>query len=98
MDKSGYLLVKNSLGAISNLSSEGEVLRTESDSYYRATLDFYGVFRLYTHPKNFTGSQTWTATWYVPENICLNIVDTFESGPCGYNSICSLRAYGKPEC
>ncbi|KAK7851577.1 g-type lectin s-receptor-like serine/threonine-protein kinase lecrk1 [Quercus suber] len=98
MDKSGYLLVKNSLGAISNLSSEGEVLRTESDSYYRATLDFDGVFRLYTHPKNFTGSQTWTATWYVPENICLNIVDTFRSGPCGYNSICSLRAYGKPEC
>ncbi|KAK7856173.1 g-type lectin s-receptor-like serine/threonine-protein kinase lecrk3 [Quercus suber] len=42
MDKSGYLLVKNSLGAISNLSSEGEVLRTESDSYYRATLDFDG--------------------------------------------------------
>nr|POF11303.1 g-type lectin s-receptor-like serine/threonine-protein kinase lecrk3 [Quercus suber] len=82
MDKSGYLLVKNSLGAISNLSSEGEVLRTESDSYYRATLDFDGVFRLYTHPKNFTGSQTWTAT----------------CGPCGYNSICSLRAYGKPEC
>nr|XP_023883923.1 G-type lectin S-receptor-like serine/threonine-protein kinase LECRK1 [Quercus suber] len=98
MDKSGYLLVKNSLGAISNLSSEGEVLRTESDSYYRATLDFDGVFRLYAHPKNFTGSQTWSAIRYVPKNICLNIVDTFGSGPCGYNSICSLRAYGKPEC
>ncbi|KAL4601324.1 hypothetical protein ACB092_11G264400 [Castanea dentata] len=98
LDKSGYLQVKNSLGAISNLSSKGEVLRTESDSYYRATLDFDGVFRLYTHPKNFTGDQTWSATWYAPENICLDILDTFGSGPCGYNSICSLRAYGKPEC
>ncbi|KAK4591673.1 hypothetical protein RGQ29_016204 [Quercus rubra] len=98
LDKSGYLQVKNSLGGISNLSSKGEVLRTESHSYYRATLDFDGVFRLYTHPKNFTGNQTWSATWYVPENICLNIVDTFGSGPCGYNSICLLRAYGKPEC
>ncbi|KAM4082615.1 hypothetical protein ACJW30_11G188600 [Castanea mollissima] len=98
MDKSGYLLVKNSLGGISNLSSEGEVLRTESDSYYRATLDFNGVFRLYTHPKNFTGNQTWSAIQYVPKNICLDILDTFGSGPCGYNSICSLRAYGEPEC
>ncbi|XP_050284396.1 G-type lectin S-receptor-like serine/threonine-protein kinase LECRK1 [Quercus robur] len=98
MDKSGYLLVKNSLGGISNLSSEGEVLMTESDSYYRATLDFNGVFRLYSHPKNFTGNQTWSAIRYVPENICLDILDTFGSGPCGYNSICSLRAYGEPEC
>ncbi|KAK4591672.1 hypothetical protein RGQ29_016203 [Quercus rubra] len=98
MDKSGYLLGKNSLGGISNLSSEGEVLRTESDSYYRATLDFDGVFRLYIHPKNFTGKQTWSAIWYVPENICLNIVDTFGSGPCGYNSICIIGAYGMPEC
>ncbi|KAF3943245.1 hypothetical protein CMV_030175 [Castanea mollissima] len=98
MDKSGYLLVKNSPGAISNLSLEGEVLRTDSDSYYRATLDFDGVFRLYTHPKNFTGNQTWSATWYAPDNICLDILDTLGSGPCGYNSICSLRAYGKPEC
>ena len=29
LDKSGYLQVKNSLGGISNLSSKGEVLRTE---------------------------------------------------------------------
>nr|POE80573.1 g-type lectin s-receptor-like serine/threonine-protein kinase lecrk1 [Quercus suber] len=98
MDKSGYLLIKSSLGAISNLSSEGEVLRTDSDSYYRATLDFDGVFRLCTHPKNFTGDQTWSAIRYVPENICLNILDTFGSDPCGYNSICSLRANGKPDC
>ncbi|XP_030967054.1 G-type lectin S-receptor-like serine/threonine-protein kinase LECRK3 [Quercus lobata] len=98
LDKSGYLQVKNSLGGISNLSSKGEVLRTDSDSYYRATLDFDGVFRLYTHPKNFTGNQTWSATWYVPENICLDIYDTFGSGPCGYNSICSLVAHGMPEC
>ncbi|XP_030940642.1 G-type lectin S-receptor-like serine/threonine-protein kinase LECRK1 [Quercus lobata] len=98
MDKSGYLLVKSSLGAISNLSSEGEVLTTDSDSYYRATLDFVGVFRLYTHPKNFTGKQTWSAIRYVPKNICLNIVDTFGSGPCGYNSICIIGAYGMPVC
>ncbi|KAM4082230.1 hypothetical protein ACJW30_11G155700 [Castanea mollissima] len=96
LDKSGYLQVKNSLGGISNLSSKGIVLKT--DSYYRATLDFDGVFRLYTHPKNFTGNQTWSATWYVPENICLGIYDNYGSGPCGYNSLCSLGANGMPEC
>uniref|UniRef100_A0A2N9I293 Receptor-like serine/threonine-protein kinase n=1 Tax=Fagus sylvatica TaxID=28930 RepID=A0A2N9I293_FAGSY len=80
--------------SISNLSTQ--VLRI--DSYYRATLDFDGIFRLYAYPKNFTGNQSWSAIWHVPENICLNIVDTLGSGPCGYNSICSLGAFGKPEC
>uniref|UniRef100_A0A2N9EQ58 non-specific serine/threonine protein kinase n=1 Tax=Fagus sylvatica TaxID=28930 RepID=A0A2N9EQ58_FAGSY len=94
LDKSGYLQVKNSQGSISNLSTQ--VLRI--DSYYRATLDFDGIFRLYAYPKNFTGNQSWSAIWYVPENICLDIFDTFGSGSCGYNNICSLGAYGKPEC
>ena len=47
--KSGYLQVKNSQGNISNLTSEGAVFKT--DSYYRATLDFDGVFRFYAHPR-----------------------------------------------
>jgi hypothetical protein len=80
--------------SISNLSTQ--VLRI--DSYYRATLDFDGIFRLYAYPKNFTGNQSWSAIWYVPENICLDIYDTLGSGACGFNSICSLGAHGKPVC
>ncbi|KAK7858627.1 g-type lectin s-receptor-like serine/threonine-protein kinase lecrk3 [Quercus suber] len=44
LDKSGYLQ-----GNISNLTSKGAVFKT--DSYYRATLDFDGVFRFYAYPR-----------------------------------------------
>jgi hypothetical protein len=94
LDKSGYLQVKNSQGSISNLSTPVKRI----DSYYRATLDFDGIFRLYAYPKNFTGNQSWSAIWHVPDNICIDIYDTYGSGPCGFNSMCSLGDYGKPEC
>jgi hypothetical protein len=97
LDKSGYLQIRSSRSQnTSNLTSKGVVIG--ADSYYRATLDFDGIFRLYAHPKNFTGNDSWSAIWYVPDNICLSIYDSFGSGPCGYNSICALGPFGKPEC
>lgn len=98
LDKSGYLQVRRSPGgSISNLTSKNVV--TRADSYYRATLDFDGVFRLYAYSKKFTGNQSWTNIWYAPDNICLDIFDTFGSGPCGYNSLCTLGPRnGEPDC
>ncbi|KAG6655434.1 G-type lectin S-receptor-like serine/threonine-protein kinase LECRK4 [Carya illinoinensis] len=98
LDKSGNLQIRNSpSGNISNLTSES--MANGEDSYYRATLDFDGVFRLYAHPKKFNNSnQSWSTVWYVPENICLSIRDIFGSGPCGYNSICELAPYSKINC
>lgn len=97
LDMSGHLQIRNSRSQnTSNLTSEGVVIR--ADSYYKATLDFDGIFRLYAHPKNFSGNDSWSAIWYVPDNICLNIFDALGSGPCGYNSICSLGGFGKPDC
>jgi hypothetical protein len=99
LDKSGYLQIRNSLSQnTSNLTmSKGHVIRADSN-YYKATLDFDGILRVYAHPKNFTGNDGWSAIWYVPDNICLSIYDTFGSGPCGYNSICELAEFGKPDC
>jgi tRNA A-37 threonylcarbamoyl transferase component Bud32 len=98
LDRSGYLQIRNSGSQnISNLTiSKGLVIR--GASYYKATLDFDGIFRLYAHPKKFTGKVSWSAISYVPDNICMSILDTLGSGPCGYNSICALSQFGKPDC
>ncbi|KAF4374940.1 hypothetical protein G4B88_004691 [Cannabis sativa] len=42
-----------------------------ADYYYRATLDFDGVFTTYSHPKNFTKESDWSVVWSIPDNICL---------------------------
>jgi tRNA A-37 threonylcarbamoyl transferase component Bud32 len=99
LDKSGYLQIRNSLSQnTSNLTmSKGHVIRADSN-YYKATLDFDGILRVYAHPKNFTRNDGWSAIWYVPDNICLSIFDIVGSGPCGYNSICALGPFGKPDC
>ncbi|XP_059434672.1 G-type lectin S-receptor-like serine/threonine-protein kinase LECRK4 [Corylus avellana] len=100
LDESGYLHIWNSRSHnTSNLTmSKGIVMRPDSN-YYKATLDFDGIFRVYAHPKNVsTGNGRWYEIWYVPENICLSIYDSFGGGPCGYNSICKLGPLGKPDC
>ncbi|XP_027362621.1 G-type lectin S-receptor-like serine/threonine-protein kinase LECRK3 [Abrus precatorius] len=59
--------------------------------YYRATLDFNGVFTEYAHPRNTGGNQGWTIVRYVPDNICTAIFSDTGSGACGYNSYCSMQ-------
>ena len=72
------------------------VVNSQTDYYYRATLDFDGVFTLYSHPKTSIGS--WTVVWSVPENICTDIfLEKGGIGACGFNSICTLKD-SRPTC
>ncbi|KAK7252696.1 hypothetical protein RIF29_36834 [Crotalaria pallida] len=65
--------------------------------YYRATLDFYGVFTQYAHSRDSNAQQGWTIMRYVPGNICTQIFNDFGSGSCGYNSYCSMENQ-RPTC
>ncbi|CAA2975255.1 G-type lectin S-receptor-like serine threonine-kinase RLK1 [Olea europaea subsp. europaea] len=102
---SGYQLVFNERGLLYVLkrNRERKVLTTESsipttsDHHHRATLDFDGVFRMYYHPKNFSGDPGWTVADYWPENICMEINGEKGSGACGYNSVCRPEN-GRPIC
>ncbi|KAK4262561.1 hypothetical protein QN277_028109 [Acacia crassicarpa] len=68
-------------------------------NYYRATLDYYGVFTLYSHPKESNEAQVWSVAGYVPNNICETIFGEMGSGSCGYNSYCSWDDNNKrPTC
>lgn len=69
-----------------------------SDYYHRVTLNFDGVLNQYYHPKTATGNPKWTALWSQPDNICVDIVGKEGIGACGFNSICTLNDYGRPEC
>ncbi|KAL8545055.1 hypothetical protein ACS0TY_005309 [Phlomoides rotata] len=62
-----------------------------SENYYRASLDFDGVFTLYYHPRNSGSNQSWSAAGSLPENICSSIDGGKGSGACGYNSVCRLE-------
>ncbi|KAL1546671.1 G-type lectin S-receptor-like serine/threonine-protein kinase LECRK4 [Salvia divinorum] len=62
-----------------------------SDNYYRATLDWDGVFAQYYHPKSFGNSPGWQVAGSWPDNICMNINGDTGSGACGYNSVCNIE-------
>ncbi|CAN6693444.1 unnamed protein product [Malus baccata var. baccata] len=69
------------------------------DNYIRATLDFDGIFALYSHPKNFTGNASWSnPLWYKPDDICLTLREVLGVGVCGYNSVCKLKPDNRPTC
>lgn len=59
-----------------------------AENYYRATLNFDGVFTHYYHPRTFTGNPGWTPLLNLPNNICTSITGNTGSGVCGYNSVC----------
>jgi len=65
--------------------------------YYRATLDYNGVFTQYSHPRDTKAKQGWTIMRYVPDNICTAISNEMGSGTCGYNSYCSMENQ-RPTC
>ncbi|KAL3850075.1 hypothetical protein ACJIZ3_011957 [Penstemon smallii] len=95
---SGYQVLFNERASISIRRRNGQQtilsLRSippASDFYYRATLEFYGVFTQYYHPRSFSGNPGWTPASSWPTNICLNIDGDKGSGACGYNSVCRLE-------
>ncbi|KAA8526027.1 hypothetical protein F0562_007873 [Nyssa sinensis] len=66
--------------------------------YYRATLDFDGVFRKYAYPRSSIEDQRWSVVQYIPENICMALTHTQQgSGACGFNSYCQAES-GTPSC
>ncbi|XP_068311577.1 G-type lectin S-receptor-like serine/threonine-protein kinase RLK1 [Pyrus communis] len=68
------------------------------DSYIRATLDFDGIFTLYSYPKNFTGIASWSPLWYKPDDICQALMESMGVGVCGYNSVCKMNQDHRPTC
>ncbi|KAI3886716.1 hypothetical protein MKX03_011138 [Papaver bracteatum] len=103
--KSGYEAVFNQSGYIyvnirdrtKKLLSPKNILPI-SDVYYRATLEFDGVFTQYSHPRRKNEEQVWSIVWLVPDNICLGIVGVRGTGACGYNSYCRLTSERRPSC
>ncbi|RZC85406.1 hypothetical protein C5167_041590 [Papaver somniferum] len=95
-NQSGYIYVNLSDGTKRFLSTEN--LLPISDVYYRATLDFDGVFTQYSHPRSKNGEQVWSTVWSIPDNICVAIGGVRGAGACGYNSYCRLTSDRRPHC
>ncbi|KAG5539961.1 hypothetical protein RHGRI_020258 [Rhododendron griersonianum] len=92
---SGFQLVFSQSGDIYILLGNGGTfplwpyIFPNSSNYYRATLDFDGVFREYAYPKSSVGNESWSVVGYIPENICADLTtNDLGSGACGYNSYC----------
>ncbi|KAI3847933.1 hypothetical protein MKW92_002137 [Papaver armeniacum] len=97
--ESGDIYIVSGNGNRTNLTWNPEYIFPDSGLYYRATLDFDGVFRQYSHPKTVSGStQSWTIERSIPENICLQLNGRLGSGVCGYNSYCNVTGDGTPTC
>ncbi|GAV88993.1 B_lectin domain-containing protein/Pkinase_Tyr domain-containing protein/PAN_2 domain-containing protein [Cephalotus follicularis] len=90
-----YILQMN--GDIAPFPSWDPVPASTADYYYRATLDFDGVFTQYAYPKNSNTNDSWQPLQSIPENICKDIYNDVGSGACGYNSYCSIQNR-KPSC
>ncbi|XP_059431142.1 G-type lectin S-receptor-like serine/threonine-protein kinase RLK1 [Corylus avellana] len=74
-------------------------LSTGNNLYYRGTLNFDGIFTLYSHPRTSAGNESWTPIWSVPNNICEDIPVGSMTGVCGYNSVCKINPQDKrPTC
>ncbi|KAA8520292.1 hypothetical protein F0562_014548 [Nyssa sinensis] len=97
-NESGYLYVVRRNENIVNLTL-GNIVPAR-DFYYRATLDYDGVFTQYAYPKApRNGSvQPWITVWYAPNNIC-DFPGENGGGTCGFNSYCTLDPNsGRPSC
>ncbi|XP_062172022.1 G-type lectin S-receptor-like serine/threonine-protein kinase RLK1 [Alnus glutinosa] len=94
---SGYLYIERMSRERSYITGENEIAPA-TRYYHRATLNFDGVFTISQHPKNPTANDSWTVIRSKPNNICRDTLDRLGSGPCGYNSICSLGDDQRPSC
>ncbi|KAM7497566.1 hypothetical protein LguiA_021980 [Lonicera macranthoides] len=95
-NQTGHMFIVRRNGQISDLSNQAATLSLEY--YYRATLNFDGVFEIYSRPKRSNSARNWTAIWTQPDNICLDIGGSMGSGACGYNSVCELDNNRRPIC
>ncbi|CAK9185002.1 unnamed protein product [Ilex paraguariensis] len=104
--ESGFQLVFGESGEIYIEKGNGERVQLSWQTiapprvnyYYRATLDFDGVFRQYAYPNGSAGDRRWSVVRYIPENICIQLTHTQQgSGVCGFNSYCNQTS-GTPSC
>ncbi|KAM7497306.1 hypothetical protein LguiA_021720 [Lonicera macranthoides] len=95
-NETGHMFIVRRNGQIADLLDQA--VTRSPDNYYRATLNFDGVFVMYSLPKRSNSEQNWTAIWTQPDNICLNLIGSIGSGACGYNSICKLDNNRRPFC
>ncbi|KAL6200675.1 hypothetical protein ACLB2K_030456 [Fragaria x ananassa] len=103
----GFQLFFNQSGNIYLTSENGSMLNTIASAnnivaiqefYQRATLDHDGVLRHYIYPRSSTtGGGSWSTASFIPQNICLKIVEDRGGGACGFNSLCEF-ADGVPIC
>ncbi|XP_004296355.1 PREDICTED: G-type lectin S-receptor-like serine/threonine-protein kinase RLK1 [Fragaria vesca subsp. vesca] len=98
---SGFQVIFNQSGSIyltaQNGSQLGSVLPDTvetQDVYQRATLDYDGVLRHYTHQKETDSSSDWYTFRFMPPNICTSILEYTGGGACGFNSLCRHDEYG----
>ncbi|CAL1375946.1 unnamed protein product [Linum trigynum] len=107
--ETGNRLVFNGTAQIYIVKGSGDVAPLRSwdfvtyrqDSYYRATLDYNGLFTEYSHPRNFNAggeNPSWLPVQSVPDNICLAFFHEYGGGPCGFNGICSIGDSSRPSC
>ncbi|KAF3431006.1 hypothetical protein FNV43_RR25736 [Rhamnella rubrinervis] len=47
--------------------------------------------------RNGSSTNSWTRIWFVPEDICVNIMSELDGGSCGFNRFC-VRDKGWPAC
>ena len=66
-------------------------VESTADFYFRATLNFDGVFTQYSHPRTSNASGSWNPIWSVPDNICVASNAKTGSGTCGFNIICTFK-------
>ncbi|KAI3709778.1 hypothetical protein L2E82_39544 [Cichorium intybus] len=100
LNETGILYVVKRNGRFVNLTSEN--MESSRDFYFRATLDFDGLFTLYVHPRSPANGanwdEAWRSVWYEPQNICMASTGDWGRGPCGFNTICALDSNGRPSC
>ena len=95
-NESGYLFILRDNNQ--SVALKQEKVDSTADFYFRATLNFDGVFIKYSHPKTSNANGSWTPLWSVPDNICTANSVSIGSGTCGFNSICTLKPDRRPMC
>ncbi|GLT45960.1 hypothetical protein SLA2020_197530 [Shorea laevis] len=100
-NQSGYIYLEDQNGStLYYMTSNGAP--SSRDYYQRAILEYDGVFRHYVYPKindaTTKSPMNWSVRSFEPENICRRLEESQGSGPCGFNSYCSLGDDQRPRC
>ena len=84
LDEDGHMYLFREDGKIVRNFTDGRTSRNQT-VFYRATIDFDGIFRLYSHSVERNGSYSMEIRWSAIDDECV------VKGICGFNSYCSLE-------